>query len=1107
MKLINLSVENFGVLHAYSLDCTTGLNVFCRENGAGKTTLAAFLCAMLYGLPASRKNDLSENDRKKYLPWQGGPFGGSITFSVHGKTYRAERRFSEGSSARRDTFALYDLSDNTLSDDYTEALGYELFGLDAEAFERSAYLPQKLLSGERTNETITARLNRAIGGDSEEGAGLYRTAAAVLDRQRQYYVKHGGRGYIADLEQSLSELHEKEYAALQAKADAERHAADAQIISEEIAALGAQKQALAEAQTAAVTREAVWAHGLTLLAHRDDRLSSAAEKRQFLHLDEDGDAARERYGEDAIRRAEALLPSYLRLCARLDETEAHTMRIGAEQERIAALFGGEIPDNETLGTLTALAEALGAEGPSEMDTDLPFPACFSEEELQRHTEQARVHAQMTEILAKPKSAEEAYFAACRDAQIDDGESLPDDDTLQAYDDALQTLAENRGKQALLLPQKQEADAAKEAFAKEHNAIPDQQEIVAMRSRFDALRSRTEEIEELEARQRLAVKVHESIRRSRRIRIGIGVGLLLAAAALCMGYVLGSDMRFLIAGGVTALPGLTLLILGLFTSPEENDETRALEDAALKRLCAKKSEFEVEKGSIYEFLDRLGGTAEAVFDEQEAVQRFDAAASAAREWEALQVRVKELDEQLQVLSTAEAQLCASLSSYTKSGGGEIADIGEDRAVFAEYRRGVQRCQILAAAYEEECEMRAQAQARQNALALALDRYFAQLSEHCPPSVQKCGETDNGSYADRMAAWCRTADLLRLQMGERDRIAAHRRAAENELAEQLARLTADGAELSVSDRAKNVIRMCAQYRALTQERAALEEQRADWLGQRQVQDAWLQMFLGGYFSDPLPSAAEGLQIIRAKTAALAEDMAQLRDAQRQLSAFLSEHDLTEAALSASADGTDRAEDIRTSMLALETAMQQKTAQRAAAMQEAEQASRIGASLAQIRAQIAQTEQTLAQAQDALATIRRTQEYLEAAKTALSTRYLSYMQARFRDYWARMTGVSADAAGKMMLDGALSVQTEALGEWRETAYFSRGTQDCIDFCVRLALIDAMYTDGGTKTDAPHPPLLLDDPFVNLDREHLAAARRLLDEIADRFQILYFVCHDSRM
>ena len=86
MKLIRLSVENFGVLHNEVVDCHAGLNVFCRENGAGKTTLAAFLCAMLYGLPSSRKTDLEENERKKYQPWQGGPFGGSMTFSVGEKT-------------------------------------------------------------------------------------------------------------------------------------------------------------------------------------------------------------------------------------------------------------------------------------------------------------------------------------------------------------------------------------------------------------------------------------------------------------------------------------------------------------------------------------------------------------------------------------------------------------------------------------------------------------------------------------------------------------------------------------------------------------------------------------------------------------------------------------------------------------------------------------------------------------------------------------------------------------------------------------------------------------------------------------------------------------
>ena len=42
--------------------------------------------------------------------------------------------------------------------------------------------------------------------------------------------------------------------------------------------------------------------------------------------------------------------------------------------------------------------------------------------------------------------------------------------------------------------------------------------------------------------------------------------------------------------------------------------------------------------------------------------------------------------------------------------------------------------------------------------------------------------------------------------------------------------------------------------------------------------------------------------------------------------------------------------------------------------------------------------------------------------------------------------------------------------------------------------------------PFLLLDDPFVNLDEEHLSAARALLDRLAKELQILYFVCHVGR-
>ena len=1117
MKLIQLSVENFGVLHEYSLDLNDGLNVFCRDNGAGKTTLAAFLCAMLYGLPATRKNDIADNDRKKYQPWQGGVFGGSMTFSVHGKTYRAERRFVWGNSAKNDTFALYDLSDNSRSDDFSENLGQELFGIDAASFERSIYLPQKNLSGVHATESITARLNRAIGGDTDDGAGLYKSAAAVLDRQRQYYAKQGGRGYIADLEAKVTALHEKEYEALRAKADAERFASDAAALDGEIAAIREKRQALGEEQTAAAARSAVLAHGKTLLDARDARLASAAEKRSFLHLDDESGIVEGTFGDAAVNAAKETYDEHRLLCDRLTAAEERIARIGGEQAKLDALFAGGIPDEETAAQITSDIRLLTADG-TECASDAAsaqLPACFSEEELSRHTEQVQMHARMTEILEQPKTAEEGYRTACQEAGISEADELPDDDTMQAYADVLGALAQNREKQAQLLPQIEQTNAAMAAFSEKHPISPEQQEIVAMRSRFDALRSRTEEIEELEARQRLAVQVHENLRRSRRVRIGVGAGLLFAAILLCVGYFLMSDSRLLIAGGVTALPGLILLILGLFTHPEESDEAMALEDAALKRLCTKKSEYEVEKAAIYEFLDRIGGDAEAVLDEREAAERFALAAATAREREALCAEDRSQKEQLDALTLEEARLAAVLSSYTKSGGGEIADIGDDRAVFSAYRRGVQTCRAALASYKEERETRAQAQARKNALEVALDRYLAELDASCPQTVQRCGDTEDGTYSARMTAWCRTADLLRMQMGQAQKLAEQKKATEQALSAQLDAMFSDGAQLpeisaedTVIARAQAVISAIGRYRALADERAQLAEQRGDLRRRTEETEQILRTFLGGYFEEPLPSAADGLGIITEKTAALSSDMELLRESQRALALFLSGHGMTEDGLSRCLQNPDTAGDTAADALrSIDELLDQKTAQRAKILQDAQASSRTGSALSEIRGQLAAAEETLSAAKQALSVIRLTQKTLDDARAAMSGRYLAYMQARFREYWARLNGTDAQDAAKLSLDAAFSVQTEVFGERRDAAFFSRGTQDCIDFCVRLALIDAMFTDGGKKADAPHPPILLDDPFVNLDKTHLAAARHLLDDIAERFQILYFVCHESRM
>ncbi len=202
MRILRLHVENFGTLKDLSLDFERGMNVLYHQNGWGKSTLAVFIKAMLYGLPASSKRSLDENERKKYTPWQGGAYGGSLEIETAKGAFRVERFF--GAKESGDSFALFDLSSNRPSAVYTASLGEELFGIDAEGFERSTYLSQRALSGGKDNNSISAKLGNLL--DDVGDIGNYDAALAALDKRRRYYVMTGNRGAIAELEESRMSL-------------------------------------------------------------------------------------------------------------------------------------------------------------------------------------------------------------------------------------------------------------------------------------------------------------------------------------------------------------------------------------------------------------------------------------------------------------------------------------------------------------------------------------------------------------------------------------------------------------------------------------------------------------------------------------------------------------------------------------------------------------------------------------------------------------------------------------------------------------------------------------------------------------------------------------
>lgn len=201
MKLLDLYVENFGKLSRYSYKFKDGMNAIWSENGSGKTTLSVFIRAMFYGLNAERKQSLDENDRKKYAPWQGGRYGGSLSFSEGGKRYRIERFF--GAKASDDTFRLENMDTGSLSVDYSENIGYEIFNIDAQGFERTIFLSEKNLGGAIVNDTISAKLSDLVGTDGDVGA--VSGALARLEERRKYYQKRGNSGEIAVLRTKIAE--------------------------------------------------------------------------------------------------------------------------------------------------------------------------------------------------------------------------------------------------------------------------------------------------------------------------------------------------------------------------------------------------------------------------------------------------------------------------------------------------------------------------------------------------------------------------------------------------------------------------------------------------------------------------------------------------------------------------------------------------------------------------------------------------------------------------------------------------------------------------------------------------------------------------------------
>ena len=159
MELISCDVENFGCLSNFHYDFSDGVNSICADNGFGKSTLAAFIRIMFYGFENQGKKDALVNERTKYKPWQGGVYGGKITFKTGGKSYIMAKTF--GNKEAEDVFQLRDAVTNMEMTDFNVNPGEELFKLDSQSFLRTVFISQNDCDYSLT-DGINAKLSNLV---------------------------------------------------------------------------------------------------------------------------------------------------------------------------------------------------------------------------------------------------------------------------------------------------------------------------------------------------------------------------------------------------------------------------------------------------------------------------------------------------------------------------------------------------------------------------------------------------------------------------------------------------------------------------------------------------------------------------------------------------------------------------------------------------------------------------------------------------------------------------------------------------------------------------------------------------------------------------------
>ena len=122
-----------------------------------------------------------------------------------------------------------------------------------------------------------------------------------------------------------------------------------------------------------------------------------------------------------------------------------------------------------------------------------------------------------------------------------------------------------------------------------------------------------------------------------------------------------------------------------------------------------------------------------------------------------------------------------------------------------------------------------------------------------------------------------------------------------------------------------------------------------------------------------------------------------------------------------------------------------------------------------------------------------FLKSAERSLRGNFVRPVTQAFERYANLLKSAIGNA---VHIDDDFVVAYEGGGSLRPVDHLSGGQRAVVSLCFRLALADSLF-------GSERPFVILDDPFADLDEEHMARAAALLSSLAADRQIIYFYCN----